>query len=251
MRVWERGSGETAACGTGACAATVAGVLTGRTGPRVLVHLVGGDLDRMAKRRPRIHARRGRRSVHRGAGAPRLSRGSASVGPAQAPAESDSAEASAPRANASSAALSPERMQSGRPTAPRRFPQPPVLDERRGAPQSSGRAQESRPRIAASRGGSAACAPVEARRRCRADGGASRRRVARSHRWRARPAPDEAPHRESSDQYLDPGGALGELDAGEARPQHGRAFTSRHEEAEPGQRAANVGSSIAEGHGRA
>ncbi len=44
MRVWERGSGETAACGTGACAATVAGVLTGRTDRKVLVHLVGGDL---------------------------------------------------------------------------------------------------------------------------------------------------------------------------------------------------------------
>jgi diaminopimelate epimerase len=44
MRVWERGSGETAACGTGACAAAVAGVLTGRTDRSVLVHLVGGDL---------------------------------------------------------------------------------------------------------------------------------------------------------------------------------------------------------------
>jgi diaminopimelate epimerase len=44
MRVWERGSGETAACGTGACAAAVAGVLTGRSDRRVLVHLLGGDL---------------------------------------------------------------------------------------------------------------------------------------------------------------------------------------------------------------
>jgi diaminopimelate epimerase len=44
MRVWERGSGETAACGTGACAAAVAGVLTGKTDRRVLVHLLGGDL---------------------------------------------------------------------------------------------------------------------------------------------------------------------------------------------------------------
>ena len=44
MRVWERGSGETAACGTGACAVAVAGVLTGRTGRDVLVHLNGGDL---------------------------------------------------------------------------------------------------------------------------------------------------------------------------------------------------------------
>ena len=45
MRVWERGSGETWACGTGACAAAVACILTGRTGRRVLVHLRGGDLE--------------------------------------------------------------------------------------------------------------------------------------------------------------------------------------------------------------
>jgi diaminopimelate epimerase len=45
MRVWERGSGETQACGTGACAAAVAGVLAGRTERRVLVHLRGGDLE--------------------------------------------------------------------------------------------------------------------------------------------------------------------------------------------------------------
>ncbi len=45
FRVWERGSGETMACGTGACAALVAGVLTGRTERRALVHLRGGDLD--------------------------------------------------------------------------------------------------------------------------------------------------------------------------------------------------------------
>lgn len=44
MRVWERGSGETQACGTGACASAVAGVLTGRTGREVLIHLPGGDL---------------------------------------------------------------------------------------------------------------------------------------------------------------------------------------------------------------
>ena len=44
MRVWERGSEETLACGTGACASVTAGVLTGRTGREVLVHLSGGDL---------------------------------------------------------------------------------------------------------------------------------------------------------------------------------------------------------------
>jgi diaminopimelate epimerase len=45
MRVWERGSGETAACGTGACAALVAAVLNGQTDRRAIVHLNGGDLD--------------------------------------------------------------------------------------------------------------------------------------------------------------------------------------------------------------
>ena len=44
VRVWERGSGETLACGTGACAVAVAGVLTGRTERRLTVHLPGGDL---------------------------------------------------------------------------------------------------------------------------------------------------------------------------------------------------------------
>jgi diaminopimelate epimerase len=45
MRVWERGCGQTFACGTGACATVVAGVLTGRTNRQALVHLKGGDLE--------------------------------------------------------------------------------------------------------------------------------------------------------------------------------------------------------------
>ena len=45
MRVWERGSGETLACGTGACAALVAGVLTGRCERKAFIHLSGGDLE--------------------------------------------------------------------------------------------------------------------------------------------------------------------------------------------------------------
>lgn len=44
MRVWERGSGETMACGTGACAVLVAGVINGLCQRQVAVSLLGGDL---------------------------------------------------------------------------------------------------------------------------------------------------------------------------------------------------------------
>ncbi|MGD0770781.1 MAG: diaminopimelate epimerase [Tepidisphaeraceae bacterium] len=44
VRTWERGSGITLACGTGACAVCVAGEITGRTDRKILAHLPGGDL---------------------------------------------------------------------------------------------------------------------------------------------------------------------------------------------------------------
>ena len=44
VRTWERGAGATLACGTGACAVVVIGVLTGRLEPQTVVHMPGGDL---------------------------------------------------------------------------------------------------------------------------------------------------------------------------------------------------------------
>lgn len=44
VRVWERGTGETQACGTGACAVLVAGVLTGRLERKATIALPGGEL---------------------------------------------------------------------------------------------------------------------------------------------------------------------------------------------------------------
>lgn len=54
MRVWERGSGETLACGTGACAVSVACILNGLTEEDVTVSLLGGDLQIQWERKENI-----------------------------------------------------------------------------------------------------------------------------------------------------------------------------------------------------
>ena len=70
MRVWERGSGETLACGTGACAALVAAVLNGHSERKATVELRRRQArNRMARawrwRQSRFHDRRGGRSLSR------------------------------------------------------------------------------------------------------------------------------------------------------------------------------------------
>ncbi len=66
MRVWERGAGETWACGTGASAVGVAGVLTGRTGRKITVHLMGGDLEIRWADDDRVHMTGPAREVFQG-----------------------------------------------------------------------------------------------------------------------------------------------------------------------------------------
>ncbi|MFR7473934.1 MAG: hypothetical protein ACLUVV_04625 [Christensenellales bacterium] len=68
MRVWERGSGETMACGTGACAAVAAAVQTGRCPQNQAVTVPkGGELS-VVYRTHRDHGRRGRAGVYRRSG---------------------------------------------------------------------------------------------------------------------------------------------------------------------------------------
>lgn len=55
MRVWERGSGETLACGTGACSSVVASSLNGYTDRKVNVQLLGGNLEIEWKPNNHVH----------------------------------------------------------------------------------------------------------------------------------------------------------------------------------------------------
>ncbi len=66
MRVWERGAGETWACGTGASAVGVAGVLTGRTENKITVHLKGGDLSIEWRDNNRVYMTGGAEEVFHG-----------------------------------------------------------------------------------------------------------------------------------------------------------------------------------------
>lgn len=66
MRVWERGAGETWACGTGACAVAVAGALTARSEKKLTVHLLGGDLQIEWRANNRVYMTGGAEEVFQG-----------------------------------------------------------------------------------------------------------------------------------------------------------------------------------------
>jgi diaminopimelate epimerase len=66
MRVWERGAGETWACGTGACAVAVAGALTARSEKKLTVHLLGGDLQIEWRDNNRVYMTGGAEEVFQG-----------------------------------------------------------------------------------------------------------------------------------------------------------------------------------------
>lgn len=66
VNVWERGAGPTLACGTGACATTVAGVITGRLEENVVVHLPGGTLTIQWKQGQPVYMEGPAEEVYRG-----------------------------------------------------------------------------------------------------------------------------------------------------------------------------------------